>query len=94
MGKFVSIEWDESKRLSNLDKHYLDFEDAIHVLRGPYLRAPASTVEGEVRWIATGMLDDVHVSLIYTLRGSVLRVISMRKARKGEKRQYEKIFGS
>ncbi len=34
MEEFDGIEWDEKKRLSNLRKHYLDFTDAIYVLRG------------------------------------------------------------
>lgn len=93
MDSFDSLEWDENKRRSNIEKHYLDFVDAIYVLRGPCLRQPAKMVLGEVRWMAIGMLDDVCVTLIYTMRGSVLRVISMRKARHGEKQHYDEVFG-
>lgn len=93
MDEFDSVEWDENKRLSNIRKHYLDFMDAIYVLRGPCLELPGKTVGGEARGVAIGMLDDVCVALIYTLRGSALRVISMRKARKGEQQHYDKAFG-
>jgi uncharacterized DUF497 family protein len=87
------FEWDENKRRSNLGKHYLDFLDAIHVFKGPYLQVPAKTVGGEVREMAVGMLDDLCVAIIYTRRGSVTRLISMRKARYGEQQRYEKVFG-
>jgi uncharacterized DUF497 family protein len=87
------FEWDENKRVSNLEKHSLDFYDAIHVFNGPYLQAPARTVSGEVRAMAVGMLDDVCVAIIFTRRASVTRLISMRKARYGERERYEKVFG-
>jgi uncharacterized protein len=32
----VHILWDEAKRLANLDKHGLDFVDAVMVLDSPY----------------------------------------------------------
>jgi uncharacterized DUF497 family protein len=89
----VEFEWDENKRRINIKKHYLDFLDAIYVFRSPFLRLEAKTVEGESRWMAIGMLDDVCVTVIYTHRGSVLRLISMRKARHSEQQRYEKVFG-
>ena len=93
MDEFDSLEWDETKRLSNIIKHNLDFCDAFYVFRSPYLRLKAKAVGGEARSMATGMLDDIHVAVIYTLRDSALRVISMRKARHDERRYYEKVFG-
>jgi uncharacterized protein len=92
MGEFDSLEWDETKRLNNIAKHALDFRDAIYVFRSPYLRAVAKTVDGEARSLAVGMLDDIHVAVVYTLRGSSVRVISMRKARHHERRHYDEVF--
>lgn len=89
---FEDVEWDENKRLSNIEKHGLDFRDAIDVLDGPCLELSGRMVAGEIRSIAVGMLDDVCVSIIYTIRGAVLRVISMRKARNGERKRYCQIF--
>jgi uncharacterized DUF497 family protein len=93
MDEFEGLEWDEIKRLSNIAKHHLDFVDAIYVFRSPYLRLKAKTMGGESRSIAVGMLDDIHVAGICTLRNSALRVISMRKARHDERRHHEKVFG-
>ncbi len=92
--EFTGVEWDEDKRLKNIGKHALDFFDAIDVLEGPCLLCSAKTVKDELRSMAIGMLDDVCVCIIYTMRGSVLRVISMRKARRGERQHYYEIFGS
>ncbi|MGH7052961.1 MAG: BrnT family toxin [Stellaceae bacterium] len=91
--EFAEIEWDENKRLSNIEKHGLDFSDAIDVVDGLCLWRSARTVAGEPRLMAIGMLDDVCVCVIGTLRGSVLRVISMRKARHEERQHYQEIFG-
>ena len=47
---------------------------------------------GELRFLAMGMIGSrLHV-LVYTLRGDVIRVISLRKANKREVRQYEKKY--
>jgi uncharacterized protein len=91
---FDSLEWDENKRLRNIEKHGLDFWDAFDVLDGPCLHLPARVVRGEVRSLALGMLDEVHVCIIYTMRGTVLRVISMRKARWYERQHYHEVFGN
>ena len=92
--RFDQIEWDETKRTSNIKKHGLDFLDVLHVFDGPCLLATANTVGGESRSLAIGMLDDVCVVIIFTLRGTTLRVISMRKARRNERKQYdEEILG-
>jgi uncharacterized DUF497 family protein len=93
MEEFDSLEWDDNKCLANIAKHFLDFADAVHVLRGNCLMIPAKTVAGETRKIALGMLDDVCVAIVYTRRGSALRLISMRKARYGEQKRYDEVFG-
>jgi uncharacterized DUF497 family protein len=88
------FEWDENKRRGTLEKHYLDFYDAPVVLNGLCLRMAAKAVKGEIREMAIGMLDDVCVTIIYTSRGSVTRLISMRKARDSERHHFENTFDS
>ena len=91
--EFSALEWDENKRLRNIEKHGLDFLDAIAVLDGPCLVRSAREVASEVRSMVIGRLDDIVVCIIFTMRESVLRVISMRKARNEERRHYEEVFG-
>ncbi len=87
------VTWDERKREANLVKHGLDFADVIAVLDGPCLIGPATAVGGEDRRVAVGVLEDVAVAVIFTMRGSVLRVISMRRARRVERTRLHDAFG-
>ncbi len=89
----MEFEWDEAKRLVNIDKHGIDFLDADLVLAGPHLIGPARTVADESRWLAVGTLDDVYVTIIFTRRGDTIRLISMRSARDGEKQRHQEVFG-
>ncbi len=87
------FEWDEGKRRSNIETHGLDFTDAALVLQGPTLRVLATAVDAEERWLVLGLLEFVVIAVIYTLRGDAVRIISMRRARHGERRAYREAFG-
>jgi uncharacterized protein len=89
----MEFEFDEDKRLKNIEKHSLDFIDADILFGNPYLEALAKTVDGEQRWLAIGMIDDDFVTAVFTRRGSVIRIISMRRARNDERQRYQKVFG-
>ena len=89
----VDFEWYEAKRLANIEKHGIDFLDADIFFGGPHLVGPARTVEREGRWMAVGMLDDVYVTVIFTRRGSTIRLISIRSARREERERYQALFG-
>ena len=69
------FEWDEAKRLSNLEKHDLEFLDVDLLFAGPHIEAEATTVAGEERWAATRPIDDVPATVIFTRRGDAIRVI-------------------
>jgi uncharacterized DUF497 family protein len=90
----VEFEWDEAKRLNNIEKHGIDFLRADLLFESAYLLAPAKTVHGEQRWLAIGVLDDVHVTVVFTKRSTAIRLISMRRARDEERREYQTVFGS
>ena len=73
----MEFEWDERKRISNLAKHGVDFQDVVRLV---WTRVTASDDQrrdyGEQRRIIVAPLDGrVHV-LVYTMRSDVLRVIS------------------
>jgi uncharacterized protein len=90
----MDFERDEEKRLKNIEKHGIDFIDADILFGSPYLVAPGKTVDGEQRWLATGMTDEIYVTAIFTRRGPVIRMISMRSARNGERKRHHEVFGS
>ena len=89
------LDWDESKNERNIRKHGFDFADAKQVIMGPLpflVRMDGREDYGEDRWQGTGMLAGVVVVVIIFTepRTNMIRIISMRKATKNERREYEK----
>ncbi|MCJ2056983.1 BrnT family toxin [Methylobacterium sp. J-048] len=59
------FEWDEAKRRTKLDKHRLDFRDAVALFDGrPRLEGPAA-FRDEARHVTVGLLGEVHVTLVW-----------------------------
>ena len=86
----MNFTWDEDKRRANLSKHGLDFEAAEKLFDDYRLeRLDTRQDYGEDRWIALGMIHGNVVVLVYTERGSGIRVISLRKATTEERTIYE-----
>ena len=44
--------------------------------------------EGEIRWLRTGIVDGAFVTVVWTIRGDRIRLISFRRARREERRAY------
>ena len=90
----MKFEWDEAKRRTNLRKHRLDFADAETVFSGATFTFEDERFEyGEDRHITLGLLHGVVVVIAHTEREDVIRVISMRKATRNERRLYFESFG-
>jgi uncharacterized protein len=81
------FEWDEAKATSNLEKHGIDFEDAIGIFEGPVLEV-RSDRQGEERWKAIGTAEGVELAVIYTVREGRRRIISARRAATNEREAY------
>jgi uncharacterized protein len=82
-------EWDEAKRLANLDKHNIDFEDAWRVYEHPIRISWCTDYTGEPRYIDLAIVGGRLLALIYTMRGDAVRPISLRPAKRRERRIYE-----
>lgn len=77
----MEIEYDEAKRLSNLEKHGLDFLDAPDVFTGEFVQIEDTRKSyPERRYQVFGYLRDRRVCLVWTPRGVVRRIIMMRYA--------------
>ncbi len=88
----MSYDWDPRKALRNLQKHNIDFADAVGVLEDDHvLWFEDVNVYGEIRYIALGMdyLGRILV-VIFTIRDENYRLISARKANKYERQTYER----
>jgi hypothetical protein len=81
------FEWDEQKNKSNRSKHSIDFEDAIEIFYAPILLR-RSDRNNEERWIAIGRAHDRILSVIFTRRNDLIRIISARHPRPNEERAY------
>jgi uncharacterized DUF497 family protein len=88
----VWIEWEESKRASNLRKHGVDFADAVGALLDPYnLTREDNDIRNELRLVTLGRGHcDRLLLVVWTERHEdIIRIISARKASPGEARAYE-----
>ncbi|MGF6311600.1 uncharacterized DUF497 family protein [Bradyrhizobium sp. i1.8.4] len=86
-GAIAGFEWDANKNRSNLEKHGIDFDDATEIFYGPVM-VHRSDRKNEERWVAIGVLVSRPIAVIFTRRGSTIRIISARRARKNEERDY------
>ena len=86
----MEFNWDEGKRLSNLTKHGLDFEDAHWAFTDETFVIEDTRREyGEPRFILYGPLFGRVVVVAFTVRGDDIRILSMRKANQRERRSYD-----
>jgi uncharacterized protein len=87
----MDYEWDPTKAEANAGKHGVDFADAVIALSDEFaitISDPDS--EDEDRFVSLGMDPSGRVLVtVFTHRGERIRIISSRKASKGERRQYE-----
>ena len=85
----MEFEWDETKRLTNLRKHGIDFIDVPIVFDGDILTVEDERFNyGEQRFVTFGLLQGRVVAIVHTERENFTRIISVRKASKYEQRIY------
>ena len=89
----LNFEWDKEKAKANLKKHRVSFEEATAVLLDPLsmtISDPDHSVD-EQRHIDIGTSHKGRVLVVvYSERGSNIRIISCRKATPSERRLYER----
>lgn len=87
----MSYEWDPAKAESNLHKHGVYFADAVAVLEDEQaLWREDASQRNEDRYIAIGT-DHLGriLTVVFTIRGENVRLISARPATKNERSTYE-----
>ena len=85
----MEFEFDAAKSDFNRDKHGVDFVEAQQL----WLVATWEQdlpYEGEPRQMKTGRIGDRLWSAVYTMRGTAVRLISVRRARMDEAESYER----
>ena len=87
----MHFEWDENKRLSNIEKHHIDFADAVRIFDGFVLTQLSSRTEHqELRYMSIGLLNGTEITVIHTPRDDKRRIISARRARIEERIKFYK----
>jgi uncharacterized DUF497 family protein len=86
------FEWDDNKNRSNIRKHGFDFADAEEMFRNILLARPDTQEDyGEGRWVGIGVTHGRIAVVVFTDRGpETIRIISLRKATRRERKQYKK----
>lgn len=85
----LKFEYDPAKSQSNAEKHGIDFEQAKALWHDcDLLEIPALT-EDEPRYLVIGRLAGKYWTGVITYRGDIIRLISVRRARKKEIELYE-----
>ena len=89
----MNFEWDESKQISNLEKHGISFEEAKNVFNNPLaviFDDPLHSIE-ESREIIIGHSSQNQLLLVvFTERSDAIRIISARLATRRERENYER----
>ncbi|MGI3477140.1 BrnT family toxin [Providencia stuartii] len=83
---------------SNLTKHGISFDEAVHVFNDPnHISRQDRFENGEFRWQTIGLVDGCIVVLVaHTVKhddsGEIVRIISARKTTKNERLVYEQYY--
>lgn len=90
----MEFEWDVNKELANIQKHGVDFAEAMTIFGDPLevaISDPAHSV-GEFRFlsVANSSMNRLLV-VFYTEREARVRIISARLATSKERRFYESV---
>jgi uncharacterized DUF497 family protein len=84
------FEWDEVKAAENYAKHGVSFEMATEVFKDPFAIERLDDREdyGEDRYVLIGMAEGALLTVVYTERHGVIRIISARRATRQEQDDY------
>jgi uncharacterized protein len=88
----MKIEWDPRKATSNLRRHKVSFEEASTTLSDPMAATGADPDHSitEDRFITFGVSERGRLLVVaHTDEGETIRIISDRRASKGERELYE-----
>lgn len=86
----MKVTYDANKRVDTLKNRGLDFEDAPIVFDGNHITGSDDREYDEDRLITIGTLRGGIVVIVWTERDDSHRIISMRMARKDERKYYQR----
>ena len=90
MKSALFFEWDEAKADENYRKHRVTFQLAARAFEDVHgLDLMDDRMDyGEERWLRIALIEGRVVSVAYTRRGEVVRIVSARASTRRERRMY------
>lgn len=86
----MDFEYDENKSIKNKEKHSIDFFEAKLLWNDKNsIIVPANIIDNEVRYAMISKLNQKCYVAIFTIRNNNYRIISVRRCRKKEEKNYE-----
>jgi uncharacterized DUF497 family protein len=85
----MGFEYDPVKSQKNKEKHGIDFEEAKELWSDPDGKGFPARSDDEIRYAILARYSNKLWMGFYTLRLGKVRLISVRRARKGEGKLYE-----
>ena len=88
--EIAEFEWDRRKTAANLRKHGISFPFATRVFLDDNRIERLDDREdcGEIRFITIGLVEEIAILVVYTLREENVHIISARKADRYETEAY------
>jgi uncharacterized protein len=85
----MKFEWDENKRILNIQRHQIDFVGIEEVFQGLIITILDDRFDyGEERFVTFGILNAVVLAIVHTDIDELIRIISVRKANRNEEIGY------
>ena len=85
----MNFEYDENKSIKNKTKHNIDFEEAKFLWNDKNaIIIPANIIDNEIRYAIISKLNKKCHVAIFTSRNDNYRIISVRRCRQNEERDY------
>ena len=86
----MKFEYDNNKSRMNKEKHGIDFVEAQHLWKDKSaLIVPANTTDDELRYALISFFNKKCFAAIFTIRENTFRIISVRRCRKNEEKNYD-----
>ena len=86
----MKFEYDSNKSRINKEKHGIDFVEAQNLWKDENaLIVPANTTDDELRYALISFFNKKCFVAIFTIRESIFRIISVRRCRKNEEKNYD-----
>jgi uncharacterized DUF497 family protein len=84
------FEWDDAKAQTNLRKHKISFRQARRMFEDLFALVEQDLTNdyGEDRFLATGIVDGLVLTVVFAERGTRIRIISARRANNEERKKY------